>query len=321
MSKKILVLTMSQSQSKYEVTRLEEEALKEGIEVKKALYKDMKFGFERGGEVFIKGEEVTFENTLAVWFRVAGTVSGKYVEGRNVLIRILESKGIFCSNHSGYLGWARMGKIAQHGVFIINSIPVVPTRIFYTKDEVRQEIMATGEVAHFGWPLIVKHDRGFQGKSVRKFDTAKMALEWVNKMDEVNLGMFLWQKWLPTKWDLRVIVLGGKAIGAMKRSAVGKEFRSNFSLGGMVEKWRLSEEDARLAEKVAHVCGLDYAGVDIMKNPKNPSKSPLDKGDFQEEDYESFVLEVNRQCQYQGFEKATEINVAKLVVDMLIHKR
>jgi ribosomal protein S6--L-glutamate ligase len=127
----------------------------------------------------------------------------------------------------------------------------------------------------------------------------------VGRIHEKNVGMFLWQKCLPTRWDLRIIVLDGKAIGAMKRSAVGDEFRSNFSLGGNVEYWDLSKIDREIAEKVARVCGLDYCGVDIMKN----------------EEGDSFVLEVNRQCQFQGFEKSTGINVAKLVVEMFLKRQ
>jgi ribosomal protein S6--L-glutamate ligase len=117
--------------------------------------------------------------------------------------------------------------------------------------------------------------------------------------------MFLWQKYLPTRWDIRVIVVGGKAIGGMKRSAVGEEFRSNFSLGGDVEKWELSDDERNLAEKVAKVCGLDYGGVDIMKDEKG----------------NNYILEVNRQCQFQGFEKSTQINVARTVVEMIANKR
>jgi ribosomal protein S6--L-glutamate ligase len=124
---------------------------------------------------------------------------------------------------------------------------------------------------------------------------------WLGKMDEKHLGMFLWQKFLPTRWDIRVIVIDGKVIGAMKRSAVGKEFRSNYSLGGAVERWELSESDRNLAEKVAKVAGLDYCGVDIMKDEKG----------------QSYVLEVNRQCQFQGFERSTGINVAGKVIEML----
>jgi len=311
MNRKIVTFTMSLKQSQFEVDRLVTEANKLGVEVNRALYRDLTFdlknpsplrgapldkGATEGSRVFVRGEEITKENTMGMWFRVAGTVSGKYTEGRNLTIRLLQ-KDIFCVNHEGYLNWTRMGKIAQHGVFLENEIPVVNTNIFYTKEQILNH--------EWIYPVIAKHEKGYQGKSVRKLDNEKELQKFVKRIDEINVGMFLWQKYLPTRWDIRVIVLDGKAIGGMKRSAVGDEFRSNFSLGGEVESWQLSEDDKLLAEKVAKVCGLDYCGVDIMKD----------------ENDKSYILEVNRQCQFQGFEKSTGINVAKLVVEMFLRKR
>ena len=300
MNKKIVTFTMSLKQSQFEVDRLETEAKNLGVEVNRSLYRDLTFNLENGkAKVLIRGEEVNGENTLGMWFRVAGTKSGKYTEGRNLAIRLLQDK-VFCANHGGYLEWARMGKIAQHGVFLENEIPIIPTKIFYTKEQVLRETFGDWD-----FPIVAKHEKGYQGKSVRKFNNIKEVEKWVNKINEKNLGMFLWQKCLSNRWDLRVIVLDGKAIGAMKRSAKGDEFRSNFSLGGEVEPWKLSQADRELAEKVARVCGLDYCGVDIMKDEaENP-----------------YILEVNRQCQFQGFEKATGINVARLVVEMFLKRQ
>lgn len=332
--RKILTFTMSLMQSQWEVDRVEEEANKMGIEVNRALYRDIKFSIfndsAKGGlrsatqfsRVFVKGEEINEKNTLGMWFRVAGTKSGKYVEGRNLAIRLLQNK-VFCCNHGGYLKWARMGKIAQHGLFVEHGIPVVPTAIFYTKDQILNPpptppLTKGGGLgdrfSEWGWPIIAKHERGYQGKSVRKFENWGEVERFLKKIDEKNLGMFLWQKCLSTRWDLRIIVIGGKAIGAMKRSAVGEEFRSNYSLGGKVEKWELSDKDKKIAEEVARVCELDYAGVDIMKSQKSNVKNQ----NFNEDDYESYVLEVNRQCQFRGFEMATGINVARIVVEMLM---
>jgi RimK family alpha-L-glutamate ligase len=306
--KKILVLTMSQSQSNYEVGRLVEEAEKLGVGINKALYRDLSFDLNNGkSRVLVKGEEITTENTLGAWFRVAGTKTGKYVEGRNLMIRLLENK-VFCVNHEGYLNWPRMGKISQHGVFLVNEIPVVPTKIFYQKEQIPlnlspfEDLRPLTRETFWKFPVICKHERGYQGKSVRKFNNEAEVKKFLDKKDEKYLGMYLWQKFLPTRWDIRVIVLQGKVIGAMKRSAVGEEFRSNYSLGGAVEKWQLAETDKELAEKVAKVCGLDYGGVDIMKDVNG----------------ESYVLEVNRQCQFQGFEKSTGINVAKKVAEMFL---
>ena len=305
MNKKIVTFTMSLKQSQFEVNRLIEEATKLGVKVNKALYREISFDLNNENpRVFVRGEELTEENTLGMWFRVAGTVSGKYTEGRNLMIRLLGKQGIFCANHEGYLNWTRMGKIAQHGVFIENDVPIVPTNIFYTKDQILNGNMG-GDI--WGWPVIAKHEKGYQGKSVRKFDNWQEEEKFVKKINEKNLGMFLWQKFLPTRWDIRVIVLDGKAIGGMKRTAVGEEFRSNYSLGGEVESWELSDGDRKLAEKVAKVCGLDYCGVDIMK-------------DSAKQNANSYILEVNRQCQFKGFEESTGINVAKLVVEMFLKK-
>lgn len=300
MTKKILIFTMSENQSRYETERVIEEATKMGIAAKRGLYRELSFDLINGAtKVFWKGEELGKENLWGVWFRVAGTKSGKYVLAKNMMIKFLKDE-VFCVNSEGYLRWQRMGKILQYMEFVKAGIPVVPTKIFYTMEQTKNSKI--GE--DFGWPVIVKHEKGFQGKSVKKLDDKQEMLKFLTRVDDKNLGMFMWQKFLPTKWDLRVIVLKGKALGAMKRTAVGGEFRSNYSLGGKVESWDLSVGDKALAEKVAVMCGLDYGGVDIMKDEKG----------------KSYVLEVNRQCQFKGFEESTKINVAKKVVEMILNR-
>ena len=290
-----MVFTLSLAQSKYEVGRLKAEAKKARVEVGHYLYNEMGFEFgDKGIKVFLRGEEVNIDGINGVWFRVAGTKSGKYITARNTLIEACKSKNVFCVNWESYLKWERMDKILQHGVFGLGKIPAVETRIFYKKEEALKY--------NFEYPVICKHAFGFQGKSVVKIDNQERLESFIYSMEEKNLGLYLWQKFLPVGWDLRVVVVGGKAVGGMKRSAKGSEFRSNFSLGGEVEKWELSKEEIVLAEKTARVCGLDYGGIDIMKDKQG----------------NNYILEVNRACQYKGFEKATGINVAKKVLEMLI---
>lgn len=297
MNRKILTFTMSPRQSQFEVDRLAAEANKMGVEVVRALYSEVELNFGNGEGIRVGGEEVNGENFFGCWFRVAGTKSGKYVEGRNAMIRKLGAEMVMVNGQS-YLEWSRMGKIGQHALFGQEGIPIIPTKIFYRK----AQALTWLEGAKF--PMITKHDRGYQGKSVRKFDKPEQAQKFIKKIDEKNLGMFLWQDYLPLRWDLRVIVLGGKVLGAMRRRAVGEEFRSNYSLGGEVERWELSGEDGLLAAKTAAAAKLDYVGVDLMKDEAG----------------KSYVLEVNRQCQFAGFEKATGINVARAVAEYITTK-
>ncbi|RLC35725.1 hypothetical protein DRH14_00055 [Candidatus Shapirobacteria bacterium] len=301
MKKRIVIFTLSQSQSSYEVGRVVEEAKKMGIEAKRALYKDLSFVFS-GGRVVVKLEdkELNQENTFGVWFRVAGTISGKYVIARNVMIEQLGLMGVRCVNSKSYLQWPRMGKISQHNLFVKEGISVVPSWVFYQKKDVLINLDKMGE--NLGWPMIVKNSMGYQGKTVFKLRNEKEVEDWLERKDEKVLGLYMWQKDLKNHWDVRIVVIDGQVVGAMKRIAKGKEFRSNFSLGGDIELWNLSEKEKDLAEETARVAGLDYVGVDLMRDEKG----------------ELYVLEVNRACQFKGFEKATKINVAKVVVEMLI---
>ena len=114
-----------------------------------------------------------------------------------------------------------MGKIGKHALFVEEGIPIVETKIFYQKSQVKED-----SFNDWGYPVIAKHEKGYQGKSVRKFENWKEVKRFLKRINEKNLGMFLWQRCLPTRWDIRVIVIGGRAVGGMKRSAAGDEFRS-----------------------------------------------------------------------------------------------
>jgi hypothetical protein len=70
------------------------------VEVNRALYKDLIFKVENGkAKALVKGEEVNGENTLGMWFRVAGTRSGKYTEARDLLLRIVGKEVLAINNH------------------------------------------------------------------------------------------------------------------------------------------------------------------------------------------------------------------------------
>lgn len=67
--------------------------------------------------------------------------------------------------------------------------------------------------------------------------------------------------------DVRVIMLNGKPIGALRRRPSEGDARSNISAGGTVEKYKLTKEDKLLCEKVGEKLvrdGIYYAGLDII---------------------------------------------------------
>jgi ribosomal protein S6--L-glutamate ligase len=100
--------------------------------------------------------------------------------------------------------------------------------------------------------------------------------------------------------DIRALVVGGKVVACMRRRANGDEFRSNFHLGGSVEKVQIDTNFEKIAIKAARILGLEIAGVDLLES---------DRG--------ALVLEVNSSPGLEGIEKASQVNVAGAVSNRL----
>ncbi len=67
--------------------------------------------------------------------------------------------------------------------------------------------------------------------------------------------------------DVRVLMLNGEPIGALRRRPAKGDARSNISAGGSVEKYKLTAADKSLCRKVGEKLvrdGIYYAGLDII---------------------------------------------------------
>lgn len=151
-----------------------------------------------------------------------------------------------------------------------------------------------------GFPIIVKESYGSMGNGVF------LANDFV-KLQEIACQLknkpHLFQKYLPFKYgtDIRVIVIGGKAISAMKRENKN-DFRSNIAQGGVGTKYDLPDDFKSTAEKTAKILGLDYCGVDLLFG----------------ENGKPYICEVNSNAFFGEFEKVTGINIAKIYAEYII---
>ncbi len=69
------------------------------------------------------------------------------------------------------------------------------------------------------------------------------------------------------KGDVRVLVLNGKPIGAIRRVPAKGDVRSNISAGGSVEKYKLTKADKHLCNEIGKKLvqdGIYFAGLDII---------------------------------------------------------
>lgn len=151
-----------------------------------------------------------------------------------------------------------------------------------------------------GFPLIVKLAYGSMGKSVFKADNRKQLDELAER---VKMQPHLFQKYIDKSHgkDMRVIVIGGRTVGAILRMSNG-DFRSNIGLGGTAKKVDVPKEISDLAEKAANILGLDYCGIDFLLGD-----TPL-------------LCEVNSNAFFDAFENVTGINVAAIYAEHIIDK-
>jgi len=90
----------------------------------------------------------------------------------------------------------------------------------------------------------------------------------------------------------------------MKRTAPSGDFRSNVAVGGKTEKYNIDNNLKKLTFRAARIAKNEIAGVDIMFKNKKP-----------------YILEVNGSPQFEAFEKATGINVAKEIIKYIESKK
>lgn len=171
------------------------------------------------------------------------------------------------------------------------SIPkTIPGPLRYSEKE---NLSFLEDVESLGYPIVVKENYGSLGKKVY---LAKNREELIALEEQISFLPRLYQEFIESSSgvDLRVIVIGGKAVAAMKRRSLNGDFRSNIALGGVGEIAHPSPIFLETAERVASHLGLDYCGVDLLKGPHG----------------EPILCEVNSNAFIQGIEKVTGINVA-----------
>ena len=123
------------------------------------------------------------------------------------------------------------------------------------------------------YPFIMKPVDGHGGENVyliKNADEYKKAID--TKPDE-KTGKFIFQVPATEKGrDIRVYVVGGVILTAMERIAVDteKDFRSNYSLNGNAKEHALTDEELKLAAKVADHIKADFVGIDLIYNNGRP---------------------------------------------------
>jgi len=158
-----------------------------------------------------------------------------------------------------------------------------------------------------GLPCISKLQRGSLGVGVMILTDELAASTSLRSFQTLGASVIL-QKFIDSGSpanDIRVFVVGPETkepkIFAYKRYALDSEFRSNYSISGLGEKVKITDEERQMAIDAALAVGIGVSGVDIMRDSKNNDKP--------------YVIEINSTPGLKGVEKVTGENVAGAIID------
>ena len=152
-----------------------------------------------------------------------------------------------------------------------------------------------------GFPCVIKVVTGSHGAGVYLCETPKQfedLSELISSLDFKN--SMIVQEYIKESEgrDLRVIVIGGRVVGAMQRKSTDGSFKANISRGGRGEAYDVDDQMELLAIQTAKVLDLDVAGVDLL---------------FHNDGYR--ICEANSAPGFKGFEAALGINIPQKVFE------
>ena len=159
---------------------------------------------------------------------------------------------------------------------------------------------------HIGYPAVIKPLVGSWGRLIARVDgpaAATTVLEHRAALPSPQAHLvYVQEEVTGSVRDLRVIVVGGQAIGATWRR--GGDWRANVARGAASQATPVTAELGRLAADAAAAVGAEICGVDLLEDP----------------DGRLTVLEVNDRVEFAGFQQAhgNQVDVADRIVAHLL---
>jgi ribosomal protein S6--L-glutamate ligase len=242
-----------------------------------------------GPTVFFDGEALN--GVDAILPRIGSSVT----EYGSAIVRQFETQGVFTTTPSIALVRAR-DKLRSLQLLARDRVAIPHTLFARRASDLDDMLERLG-----GPPVVIKLLEGTQGVGVVLAETKKAAKSVLQAFEGLKADVIVQEFIKEAKGaDLRVVVVGGRVVAAMRRVGAPGEFRANVHQGGSTEKVKLTQRERRLAVKAAKSMGLPVAGVDLLRSERGP-----------------LVIEVNASPGLEGIEYASEVDVAGAVIQWI----
>ncbi|MBN9152294.1 MAG: 30S ribosomal protein S6--L-glutamate ligase [Cryobacterium sp.] len=211
------------------------------------------------------------------------------------VVRQFEQMDVYTPNTANGITNSR-DKLRATQILSRHNIGMPATTFVHSRADVRLAIERVG-----GAPVVIKLLEGTQGIGVILAPELKVAEAIIETLHSTNQNVLI-QSFISESRgkDIRALVVGDRVVAAMRRSAVGDEFRSNVHRGGTVESVALTPDYEQAAVRSAQIMGLRVAGVDMLEGKDGP-----------------LVMEVNSSPGLEGIESATGLDVAGAIIDYI----
>ncbi len=180
-----------------------------------------------------------------------------------------------------------------------------PAWALESEAEARRLVMAE---AAAGRCLVLKPLFGSQGKGLQRVGRVDGALAPLPDLAAYGRLAYL-QRYVPQAatpgFDWRVLVVGGKAVAAMRR--LSSHWVRNVAQGASCHAVEIAPALGCLAESAAAALGMDYAGIDLVPDERAPEGAQ--------------VLEVNGVAAWRGLQSVSDVDIAQVMVDDLLQRR
>lgn len=209
------------------------------------------------------------------------------------LVDHLEGAGFLVINSHASIARAR-DKFLASRLLATHGVPMPKTVLIKTRAGLEEAFRLLGRP-----PYILKPTRGTHGVGVMLAESRQSAESIFDAFGGSGEGLLIQEFIRESRGvDLRVVVVDGTIVAAMRRKAPRGEFRANIHRQGVGEPVKLSARARELALRAAQVAGLEIAGVDLIESRSGP-----------------LVMELNTSPGFEGLERATGADVASEIVE------
>lgn len=208
--------------------------------------------------------------------------------------RMLQRHGVRCINRPATI--ERCSDKLQTSIALAAAGLPTPSMRVATSPEAALEAIES-----MGYPVVIKPTIGSWGRLLAKVndrDAAEAIIEHRATLGSAQHSVFYIQEYIDKPGrDIRVFVVGGRAIAAIARSSA--HWVTNTARGARATNFSITPEIESLALRAAEVVGGDIVAIDLLECPRRGL----------------LISEINHSMEFRNSVDVTGVDIPRLIIE------